>query len=259
MKGILFAAILVAFAGTASAGPLVFNDVTLSASALAIAGSTLDSASDGTTTSSSASVPANATASESGATASAAAASTFDAGTGTATLLAQASAQGGDTSGSGIQVQRTPGPTEVEASAVAAASFLGQFTLPGGPFVFSFDFSGAPSADGDATSEAAAHVLLLSGADTLIDEVLRGIMRLSRTVALPVGLPGLLSIEVTGSANAIGPFEAANGASMLTFSVNRVPEPAGWMLVLLALAVAFLMAPPAVEGRRTRVQSIDSV
>lgn len=247
MTRILFAAFLAAFAGTAAAGPLVFTEVTLSASALAIAGSAVDSDSDGATASTSASVQADASASESGASASGAAASTFDAGTGTATLLAQASAQGGDTSG----------PTEVEASALSSASFLGQFDAPGATFVFTFDFSGAPTADGDATSDATAHVLLLSGTDTLIDEVLQGIMKLSRTVALPVGLPGLLSIELTGSANAIGPLEAATGAASLAFSANRVPEPAGWMLVLLALAVAFLVAPPAVEASRSRVKSIE--
>lgn len=239
----------------ATAAPLLFPDAALSTATLAIAGATTDAHDD----SSLVSLPPLLTtsgAAGSGASANATAIADYDVPSGIYTLAALAEVQGADSGSTatpdpGTTFARVPGPTEVGASAVASATFSGQFLSPGGLLWFAVAYEGGPeTSGGEATGDAFAHVTLVAGTQTLIDEVLTGVMSLTRGFVLPVGLAGFLTIDAVATADALGPLESAAGRSSLTFSVNRVPEPSGALLLLLSLATAFLMAPPAIEPRR---------
>lgn len=240
MKRLLIAVGLACLTATTGAAPIVFTSVDLSTATLAIAAAAVESAND----SSAVTAPpllTTSSASDTGATATATAIADQDTASGVFTLAAVAEALGGD---DGIA-----GSTGVPASALASASFLGQFLTEGDWVQLAFDFEGGTDSSGNGTVDALAHVTFIAGTDTLIDEVLRGVMSLSRTFLLPAGLVGLLSIETVGTADAPGAFDLAAGRSSLTFTANRIPEPAGWALMLLALFAAFLASPPALRAR----------
>lgn len=245
MKRLLMAVGLACLTATTGAAPIMFTSVDLSTATLAIAAATVDSAND----SSAVTAPpllTTSNASDTGATATGTAIADQDTASGAFTLAAVAEALGGDDGIAG-----SPG---VPASALASASFLGQFLTEGDWVQLAFDFDGGSDASGNGTADALAHVTFVAGSDTLVDEVLRGVMTLSRTFLLPTGLVGLLSIETVGTADAPGTFDVAVGRSSLTFTANRIPEPAGWALILLALMAAFLASPPALPARGDRVR-----
>lgn len=227
MKRLLTAVAFALAASLAQAEPLVYTDTTWSTNGFADAGGVPASGNDGSpVTPLPLLTSAPATSSDGLSTASA------DAIADTNLLSALATA-----------VVASP---DFGASAVASASFLGNFIAPGGILALFLDIdTSGTSTQGGGTGDGAVRVTVVANGGSLIDEILRITGIYQRYIDLPLGTPGFVNIEAIGSADAVALGDVAAGSAIVTFGVNRVPEPAGWMLVAATALIAFWASPVA--------------